>query len=99
MSEGRKVEWSMDEQEWGAIANSRRQIEQSWRSSAQLPQTNYVRVVTTDPTAVPRVPHRAIEPIGIQPWQAEFSAQQLRRRSPLPLKRPQVELPQFATRR
>ncbi|XFA73191.1 hypothetical protein RYO59_001429 [Thermosynechococcaceae cyanobacterium Okahandja] len=99
MSEWRKMEWPMDEQEWWAIANSRRQIEQSWLSSAQLPVTNYCRAVRIDPAAVPRVPRRSVEPIGIQPWQADVSQQRLRHRASLPLKRPQVELPQFATRR
>ncbi|WP_448527849.1 hypothetical protein [Parathermosynechococcus lividus] len=102
MSEWRKMEWTMDEQEWRAIANSRSQIEQSWRTSSQLPVINHLghlRAAKIDSASVPRVPRRAVEPIGIQPWQAEVTQQRFRTRTPLPLKRPQVELPQFATRR
>ncbi|HIK25699.1 MAG TPA: hypothetical protein IGP91_08240 [Thermosynechococcus sp. M46_R2017_013] len=53
-----------------------------------------------DGITMPAVSHpRSIQPIGIQPWQAEFTQERFASRSRLPLKRSQVELPQFASRR
>lgn len=93
------MKWSLDEQEWQAIANSRRQIEQSWRATAQLSSRNQMRSVKIDQAPVVRVSRRSGEPIGIQPWPANFPQQRFPARTTLPLKRPQVELPHFASRR
>ncbi|MDR5640084.1 MULTISPECIES: hypothetical protein [unclassified Thermosynechococcus] len=101
MSEWHKTDWNMDDQEWQAIANSRRQIETSWHRTihrVQVPSRTASKPL--DAITMPAVSHpRSIQPIGIQPWQAEFTKERFASRSRLPLKRSQVELPQFASRR
>ncbi|WP_164920838.1 hypothetical protein [Thermosynechococcus vestitus] len=101
MSEWQNVEWNINDQEWQAIANSRRQIETSWQRTIQpvevpsrTPSNPLERITVS---AVSQ--RRSIQPIGIQPWQAEFTKERFATRSRPPLKQPQVELPQFASRR
>lgn len=101
MSEWHKLEWNMNDQQWQAIANSRRQIEQSWhRIIRQVPAPSRTPPQSSDAITMPAVSHpRSIQPIGIQPWQAEFTKERFASRSRVPLKRLQVELPHFASRR
>ncbi|MDM7326217.1 MAG: hypothetical protein P3X23_003740 [Thermosynechococcus sp. Uc] len=101
MSEWHKLEWNMNDEQWQAIANSRRQIEQSWhRTIRQVQVSSRTPPKSLDGITMPAVSHpRSIQPIGIQPWQAEFTQERFASRSRLPLKRSQVELPQFASRR
>lgn len=100
MSEWQKVEWTMDDHEWQAIANSRRQIEESWHRTVHRVQVpSRTESKSLDEISMPRVfPPRSIQPIGIQPWQAEFTKERFASCSRLSLKRAQVELPQFARR-
>ncbi|AHB88131.1 hypothetical protein NK55_04005 [Thermosynechococcus sp. NK55a] len=101
MSEWQKVAWNIDDQEWQAIANSRRQIETSWqRTIQQVEAPSSTASKPLDRITRSAVSHRrSIQPIGIQPWQAEFTKERFATRSRPPLKQPQVELPQFASRR
>ncbi|MFN4280245.1 hypothetical protein [Thermosynechococcus sp.] len=101
MSEWHKLEWNMEDQEWQAIANSRRQIEQSCRRAtqrvqgpSQLPSTSLDAGGTSTVSPPP-----SVQPIGIQPWQAELTKERFAGRSQLSRKWAQVELPQFARRR
>ncbi|BCX13169.1 MAG: hypothetical protein KatS3mg067_2107 [Thermosynechococcus sp.] len=101
MSEWQKVEWNIDEQEWHAIANSRRQIETSWHRTIQgVEISSRPASKPLDRITISGVSHRpSIQPIGIQPWQAELTKERFATRSRPPRQQPQVELPQFASRR